>query len=68
MNESINWHPVSVQIVVYGKCLVTMIFGGEIPTYEAYSSGKSLCEKLLEFNPLSVAKALFEPLKMRLEV
>jgi len=27
-----------------------------------------LCEKLLEFNPLSVAKALFEPSKMRLEV
>lgn len=38
-----------------------MIFGGEILTYEAYPSGKSLCEKLLEFNPLSVAKSLFDP-------
>lgn len=47
---------------------MTVIFGGEILTYEAYPSGKSLCEKLLEFNPLSVAKALFEPSKMRLEV
>lgn len=47
---------------------MTVIFGGEILTYEAYPPGKSLCEKLLEFNPLSVAKALFEPSKMRLEV
>ena len=67
MTESINWHPVSVQIVVYGKCLVTMIFWGEILTYEAYPSGKSLCEKLLEFNPLSVEN-LYLTLNMRLEV